>query len=291
MTQTNLVVVGAGFAGVAATKQLAKKLKKNKDVTITLIDRHSYLTYMTELHEVAGGRVEPEAIQYDLQRLFARKKNVNLVTDNVTAVDHDKKMVVTENGSYSYDYLVLGMGGEPNDFGTPGVKENGFTLWSLEDAVRLRHHIETTVAAAAIEHDAAKRAAMMRFVICGSGFTGIEMVGELLDWKTVLAKKYKFDASEIELIVVEAAPTILNTLPRQDADKAENFMTKKGIKIMKNAPIISVGSDSVLLKSGEEIPTKTLVWTAGVKANTDTAEFGMEQARAGRLVANEFMEA
>ena len=291
MTQTNVVVVGAGFAGVAATKQLAKKLKKNKDVTITLIDRHSYLTYMTELHEVAGGRVEPEAIQYDLQRLFARKKNVNLVTDTVTAVDHDKKVVVTENGSYNYDYLVLGMGGEPNDFGTPGVKEHGFTLWSLEDAVRLRHHIETTVAAAAIEHDAEKRAAMMRFVICGSGFTGIEMVGELLDWKDVLAKEYKFDASEIELIVVEAAPTILNTLPRQDADKAEKFMTKKGIKIMKDAPIVSVGSDSVLLKSGEEIATKTLVWTAGVKANTDTAEFGMEQARAGRLVANEFMEA
>lgn len=70
---------------------------------------------MTELHEVAGGRVEPEAIQYDLQRLFARQKNVQLVTDTVTAIDKDKKVVQTKLGSYAFDYLVLGMGGEPND--------------------------------------------------------------------------------------------------------------------------------------------------------------------------------
>ena len=142
MTGKNIVVIGAGYAGVAATKQLAKKYKKNKDVTITLIDRHSYHTMMTELHEIAGARVEPTAVQYDLQRLFCRLKNVNLVTDNVTNVDHDTKTVTTEHGSYSYDYLVLGMGGEPNDFGTPGVKEFGFTLWSWEDAMKLRGHIE-----------------------------------------------------------------------------------------------------------------------------------------------------
>lgn len=78
MTKKNIVVVGAGFAGVSATKKLAKKFKKNEDVTITLIDRHPYQTYMTELHEVAGGRVEPEAIQFDLQRLFNRKKECKI---------------------------------------------------------------------------------------------------------------------------------------------------------------------------------------------------------------------
>ena len=99
-----------------------KKIEKDNDVEITLIDRHSYHTMMTELHEVAGGRVEPTAIQYDLQRLFSRKKNVRLVTDTVTAIDKEKKVVQTKQGSYSFDYLILGMGGEPNDFGTPGVK-------------------------------------------------------------------------------------------------------------------------------------------------------------------------
>ncbi|MEG0474644.1 MAG: NAD(P)/FAD-dependent oxidoreductase [Carnobacterium sp.] len=291
MSQKNIVVVGAGFAGIAATKKLAKQFKKNPEVTITLIDRNSYQTYMTELHEVAGGRVEPNAIQYDLQRLFCRLKNVHLVTDTVTEIDHNKKTVVTENDVYAFDYLILGMGGEPNDFGTPGVKEHAFTLWSLEDAVKIRTHIEETVAKAALERDAAKRKAMLTFVVCGSGFTGIEMIGELLDWKKRLAKDNKIDASEITLTVVEAAPTILNMISRSDADKAERFMTKKGIQLLKSSPIIAVDAESITLKSGEKISTHTLIWTAGVKANTDTEAFDMVEGRAGRLVANEYMEA
>ncbi len=128
MAQKNIVIVGAGFAGVYATKRLAKHFKKDKDVTITLIDRHSYFTYMTELHEVAADRVPEDAIQYDLQRLFARRKNVKLVTDTATTIDREKKLVKTKHGAYPYDYVMLGIGSQPNDFGTPGVKDYGFTL-------------------------------------------------------------------------------------------------------------------------------------------------------------------
>ena len=203
---------------------------------------------------------------------------VKVVTDNVTNVDHDKKVVITEHGSYDYDYLILAMGGEPNDFGTPGVKEHAFTLWSLEDAVKMRDHIEKTVAEAATEHDEEKRKAMLTFVVCGSGFTGVELIGELLEWKGRLAKDNKIDEDEIQLILVEAAPTIINMFDRKDAGKAEKYMVKNGIKIMKNSPIVEVKEDRVILKSGEEIPTYTLAWTAGVKANSDAQEFGVPTA-------------
>lgn len=291
MAKKNIVVVGAGYAGVSATKYMAKKLKKDNDVEITLIDRHSYHTMMTELHEVAGGRVEPTAIQYDLQHLFSRKKNVKLVTDTVTGIDKDKKIVQTKNGAYPFDYVVIGMGGEPNDFGTPGVKEHGFTLWSFEDSVRIREHIETTVAKAALEPDAAKRKAMLTFVVCGSGFTGIEMIGELIDWKDRLAQDYKLDPSEFTLKVVEAMPTILNMLNRNDAAKAERFMKKKNVELVLNSPIVEVDHDHIKLKDGSTIPTYTLIWTAGVKGTSDAADFGLEAARGNRLVANEFMQA
>ncbi len=291
MAKKNIVVVGAGYAGVSATKYMAKKLKKDNDVEITLIDRHSYHTMMTELHEVAGGRVEPTAIQYDLQRLFARKKNVRLVTDTVTGIDKENKTVQTKLGSYSFDYLVLGMGGEPNDFGTPGVKEHGFTLWSFDDAVRIREHIEKTVAKAAIEPDAALRKAMLTFVVCGSGFTGIEMIGELIEWKDRLAEDYKLDASEISLKVVEAMPTILNMLDRNDAAKAERYLKKNHVDLVLNAPIVEVAPDHIKLKDGSTVPTHTLIWTAGVKGTSDAADFGLETARGFRLVANEYMEA
>lgn len=291
MATKNIVVVGAGYSGVSATKFLAKKLKRDNDVQITLIDRHSYHTMMTELHEVAGGRVEPEAIQYDLQRLFARQKNVQLVTDTVTGIDKENKIVTTKLGSYAFDYLILGMGGEPNDFGTPGVKEHGFTLWSFEDSVRIREHILTTVAKAAIEPDAAVRRAMLTFVVCGSGFTGIEMIGELVDWKARLAKEYKLDPSEFSLKVVEAMPTILNMLGRNDAAKAERYLKEQNVELVLNAPIIEVAADYIKLKDGSTVPTHTLIWTAGVKGTTDAADFGLEAARGNRLVANEYMEA
>ena len=291
MATKNIVVVGAGYSGVSATKFLAKKLKKDNDVQITLIDRHSYHTMMTELHEVAGGRVEPVAIQYDLQRLFARQKNVQLVTDTVTGIDKENKIVTTKLGSYAFDYLVLGMGGEPNDFGTPGVKEHGFTLWSFEDSVRIREHILKTVAKAAIEPDATVRRAMLTFVVCGSGFTGIEMIGELVDWKARLAKEYKLDPSEFSLKVVEAMPTILNMLGRNDAAKAERYLKEQNVELVLNAPIIEVAADHIKLKDGSMVPTHTLIWTAGVKGTTDAADFGLEAARGNRLVANEYMEA
>lgn len=291
MAKKNIVVVGAGYSGIATTKKLAKKFKKNPDISITLIDRHSYQTMMTELHEVAGGRVEPTAIQYDLQRLFCRKKNVQIVTDNVTTIDKEKKVVITERGEYPFDYVVLGLGGEPNDFGTPGVKEHGFTLWSWEDSVKLRHHIERTVALAALEPNDEIRKAMLTFVVCGSGFTGIEMVGELLEWKERLAKDNKITADEISLLVVEAAPTILNMLDRNDAGKAERYMVKKGIQILKESAIVEVDADHIKLKSGDVIATHTLIWTAGVQGTSDAKEFEMETARANRLVANEYMEA
>ncbi|WP_062353698.1 FAD-dependent oxidoreductase [Bacillus kwashiorkori] len=290
MAKQNIVIIGAGYAGVHAAKKLAKHFKGNDDITITLIDRHSYHTMMTELHEVAAHRVEPDAVQFDLLRLFKRTK-VKLVTDNVTTVDYEKKVVETEYGSYPFDYLVLGMGAEPNDFGTPGVKEHGFTLWSWEDAMVLREHIEKIVRRASLEHDEAKRRAMLTFAVCGSGFTGVEMVGELLEWKGRLAKENKLDADEISLYLIEAAPTILNLLDRKDAAKAERYMVKNGINILTNSPVVKVEEDRITLKSGQEIPTFTLIWTAGIKANSDTQSYGMETARAGRIKVNQYMEA
>ncbi|MFB9769856.1 NAD(P)/FAD-dependent oxidoreductase [Lactiplantibacillus modestisalitolerans] len=292
MAKKNIVVVGAGFAGVYATKKLSRHFKKNPDVEITLIDRHSYFTYMTELHEVATERVEPEHVQYDLQRLFARRKNVRLVTDTVKTIDKDKQAVVTEHGSYQYDQLLICVGGESNDFGTPGVKEHGFELWSFEQAMALRAHISAIIRKGAAELDPAKRKAMLTLTVCGSGFTGSELVGELIEYRDVLARDNKLDPSEITLQLVEAAPTIINMLNRTQAGKAEKYMKKHGVEIMTNSMITEVAEDHVNLKDKDPIPTYTLIWTAGVRANSVVKNFGMEtNPRGGRLVANQFMQA
>ena len=286
----NILILGAGYGGVHVAKKLAKKYKKNNNVEITLIDKNPFHTLMTELHEVAGGRVHPESVQIELSKIFARTK-VNVVTDLIEKVDTDNKTVKTTNGNYTYDYLVVGTGSEPAFFGVPGVKENGFTLWSFEDAMKIRHHVQKMFKLAAKERNEAKRKEMLTFVVAGSGFTGIEMAGELLEWKTRLAKEHNVDENEVRLMVVEAMGTILNMLDRKQADKAEKYMVKKGMTILKNSPIVEVAPNKIVLKSGEEIETNTLIWTCGIQANEEVKEYGLETARAGRLATNEFMQA
>ncbi|AEB73867.1 NAD(P)/FAD-dependent oxidoreductase [Lentilactobacillus buchneri] len=287
----NIVVIGAGFAGVYATKQLAKRFKSNSDVQITLIDRHSYFTYLTRLHEVATERVDPSSIQYDLQRIFHKQKNVQLVTDNVTSVDKDKKIVNGEHGTYPFDSLLISMGGEPNDFGTPGVKENGFTLWSMEDALRLRAHIREIIGRGAVERDPDKRRAMLTIVVCGSGFTGAETIGELIDYKKVLARDYKLDPDEIHILLVEAAPTIINMLDRTNAAHAEKYIKDHDVEVRPSSMITSVNPDSVDIKDQDSIPTNTLIWTAGVKTNHVADSFGIDAGRGGRLITNQYLQA
>src|SRR5690625_3862134 len=123
MARKEIVILGAGYAGVHAAKRLAKKYKKDDSVSITLIDRHSYHTMLTQLHEVAAARVEPDAVQFDLRRLFNRTK-VNLVTDDVPHVNYDEKRVETYHLLYDFDYLILGMGAETDCYAIHGVKEN-----------------------------------------------------------------------------------------------------------------------------------------------------------------------
>lgn len=285
-----IVILGAGYAGVHAAKKLAKKYKKNNDVEITLIDKNPFHTLMTELHEVAGGRVPEESVKIELSKIFHRTK-VNVVVDYIENVDIDKKIVTTKEGSFDYDYLIVGTGSEPAFFGVPGVKENGFTLWSLEDALKIREHIKSRFKAASYEKNDAKRKEMLTFVVAGSGFTGIEMAGELLEWKTKLAHDYRVDESEVRLLVVEAMSTILNMLDRKQADKAEKYMVKHGVEVIKDSPIVEVSSNGITLKNGQTIPTQTLIWTCGVQANQEAKEYGLKTARAGRLEANKYMEA
>ena len=286
-----IVIVGAGYAGIAAARELGKTFKKDDSVKITLIDKNSFHTYMTELHEVAGGRVEPDAIKYDLRRIFNKTKKVDLVTDKVLRIDYDKKEVVAEHHIFKYDYLLLAMGGEANDFGVKGVKEHGFTLWSIEAAETIREHIIHSVYKASREHDEAKRRALLSFLVCGAGFTGVEMVGELVEWVPRLAKDYKLDPSEFSVHLVEAGPKILQMVTDKEQEKALKYMQRVGIQITIGDGIVEVLPDRVQLSSGKTIATHTTIWTAGVQANTDTAEFGIEKARAGRLVANSYMEA
>lgn len=288
-TVKKIVILGTGYAGVHAAKKLHKKFKKDKDVEITLIGRDPYHTLMTELHEVAGGRVDEDSVKISLQRIFSGKK-VNVVLDEITNIDFDKQTLTSENKTYSYDYLILGTGSEPAFFGVPGVKENGFTIWSFEDALRIKEHVEHMFRAAAKERNAETRKRMLTFVVAGAGFTGVETIGELLEWKKTLSRNYYIDEKEVSLVLVEALDKILPILNDGLIAKAERYLLKKNIEVIKGAPITNVEKTNITLKNGSTIQTNTLIWTCGVQASKFAANLGLKTSRAGRVQTNEFMQ-
>jgi NADH dehydrogenase len=284
-----IVVLGTGYAGVHSAKLLHKKFKKNANVEITLIGKDPYHTLMTELHEVAGGRVEQDSVQINLKRIFDGKK-VNVVLDEIKTIDFKAQKLQSETETYEYDYLVLGAGAEPAFFGVPGVQENGFTIWSLEDALKIREHVENMFRKAAKERNEAKRRQMLTFVVAGAGFTGVETLGELLEWKTKLARNYYIDEKEVSLVLVEALDKILPILNDKLIAKSERYLTKHGVEIIKGAPITNVDKTFINLKSGKEIKTNTLIWTCGVQASKWAAGLGLKTSRGGRIQTNEFMQ-
>lgn len=298
MANKKIVIIGAGFAGVAATRYLAKNLKNEAEITV--IDKHDFQTSMTQLHEVAASRVEPDAVQYKLSKTLGKFSNVHIINDTLVELDKENKQVITEKGNYTYDYLVVSMGGEPNDFGVAGVKEYGFTLWSLEDALKIKTQLKKMVQAAQNETDTEKQKALLTFNVAGSGFTGIEMAGELIDWRKKASKKYGIPEAAFTINVVEMMPTIMNILDRSLADNALRYLQSKNINVLVNHGITGVSQDHITVNVGgrdeekvaKEIPGYTLIWTTGVQGNTDAEACKLSETERGhRLQANEFMEA
>jgi len=287
-----VLIVGGSYAGVKAGKTLHKIFKKNDDVEITLIDKNPFHTLMTELHEVAGHRTEEDSIKIDLRKIF-RGRKVKIVTDEITCCYFSENKVEGKKATYEYDYLILAMGNQANFFGVNGAEENSHKLWSYEDAVKLREHVEKMFRLAACEEDKEERKRLLTFAVCGGGFTGVEMVGELGEAKKHLSRQYGVDQSEVTIYNIEALDKILNMLDdKKLVNKIENKYYKKlGITLMKNSPIVEVKKDSFVLKDGIEIPSYTLIWTAGIMCVDDARDFCFDKGRGARICVNEYMQA
>lgn len=284
-----IAILGAGYGGVHAAGLLGKAARKGKDISVLLIDKKPYHTLMTELHEVAGNRVEAESVQINLREIFSASE-VEVATEEIKAIDFKGQKLQADSGSYTYDYLIIGTGAEPAFFGIPGVKENGFSLWSFEDAIRIREHVKDMFEKARAEKDHCKRRAMLTFIVAGAGFTGIETMGELLEWRRQLCRDYGIDRGEVSLIVVEAMCSILPILGERLVKKSERYLARHGVEVMTDAPIIEVKKESIVLKSGKEIPTRTLIWTCGVQGSSFAAGTELTHGGRGRIQVDEYMQ-
>lgn len=289
----NILIIGAGYGGILTAKKLEKRFRKNDNVNITIIDKNPFHTMLTELHEVAAGRVDEDSIKVSLKRVFAGRR-VNTVLDTVTDIDFDNKTVKGNARSYEYDYLVIAAGSKPTFYGVPGAEEFAFMLWSYHDAVKLRERILNMFRKAALQTDTEEKKRLLTFHIIGAGFTGVELAGELAEYVAILCDKYEIPREMVSINIADVLSRPVPGLTERLSAKVEKRLRKMGVDINMNTNVVKIGEDFIeTQKNGttEHFSTGTVVWAAGIEASdiTEKAANTLTSSRRGRIHVDSYL--
>jgi NADH dehydrogenase len=289
-----IVVVGGGFGGLQACLKLARM-----PVEVTLVDRRNFHLFQPLAYQVATGAVSPAEICYPLRRIFRRRRNVRVVLAEVVDVDLAARRVElrdvalgTAPETLEYDTLIVSGGSEYSYFGHDEWQAHAAELKSLEGALSIRRRILEAFEAAELEPDPEARAALLTFVVVGAGPTGVEMAGQIAEIARDERGDFRnYDPGTARILIVEALDRILTSFPESLSAKALRALESLGVTGRTGESVIDVDADSVTVRraddSTERIPTRTVIWAAGVNASPLARilaeRAGLEVDRAGRL--------
>lgn len=280
-----IVILGAGYGGVLTSLRLQKELNYN-EADVTLVNKHDYHYITTHLHMPAAGTDNPENARVNISKLIDEFK-IDFVKSTVVQIRPQDRKVILEDGTLSYDYLIIGLGGESETFGIPGLGEYAMNIRSINSVRLIREHIEYQFARFKREPH---RTDYLTFVVGGAGFTGIEFIGELADRIPELCKQFDVDPSLVKIVNIEAAPTALPGFDPELVEYAMQVLQKKGVTFRIGTAIKECTPDGVIVGEGEEIKSQTVIWTGGVRGNRLIEEAGFETMR-GRVKVDEFLRA
>ncbi len=308
----DIVVLGAGYGGMSCITRLSRKLRKRgrsvgstspnekEEIRLHLVDRHTYHLLETRLHERAVREAE---VTVPISRLLRKRTNVSFHLGEVTRIDLDGKRVeldygiTSESGSpryLRYDALVVALGSKTNFYQIPGLEEHAFQLKELEDSERIREHTEHMFAMAATETNFNKRKELLRCVIGGGGLTGVELATEMAERFDQLCEAYHIDQSEPEMILIELSDRILPSLEGKLVSKSIEAMQAMGIQIHTNTRVVGMeerdGRLVVLREPDEPIPTRTMIWTGGIRISDLVKNSGAETGAQGRVRVDEYLQ-
>jgi NADH dehydrogenase len=282
----HVVVVGGGFAGLAALKTLSKV---KPPVRVTLLEQHNYHLFQPLLYQLATGLVQPADIAHPVRGVVRRYRRTRVRMATVSGVDVDARQVLVEDGRrVGYDYLILAAGATTATFGIPGVEEHSFPLKTMPDALRLRAHLLQQFELAENDPSVVDQGALT-VVVVGGGPTGVEMAGALHElFKHVLVHDFPdIDISRARVVLLEATDHLLAPFHPSSRRHALEILAKRGVEVRLGQALERASPDEVKLKDGTVIPTKTLVWGAGVRANPLADVLGLEQTRGGRILVGD----
>ena len=278
-----VLILGGGFAGA----YVARLLESGS----TVVSLENYMLYTPMLPEAASGTLEPRHTVVPLRQMCRRTE---LLLGRVTALDEDRRTVTveTEVAAYDVEYeqLVVALGSVVRVLPVPGLAEHAYGFKDLPDAIRLRNHVlrELELADAALDEQEARK--HLTFVFIGAGYAGVEALAELRDLAEDALRYYpRLREVPRRWVLVDAAPKILPEIPPRLGEYADRYLRKIGVEIKVETTLESLEAEAAHLSGGETIPTKTLVWTAGVRASPLAAEFGLPVGDKGRIVVDQLL--
>jgi NADH:ubiquinone reductase (H+-translocating) len=289
-----VVVVGGGFAGLDAALGLDRVLGYSDRLELTLIDRKNYFLFPPLLPSVSVGAIETRQVTYPFRRIF-EATNIRFKKETVERIDLERRVIVSKvdvdrdavsgtlrvrHDETPFDYLVLAPGSTTQTFGTPGT-EHAFFMRELGDAIALRNHIIDCFETAARGASPEAARAMLRFVVIGAGPTGVEVASEVRDLvDQVLLPRYPELARElVEVVLVDSGERVLGGWNDAVALAAERQLAELGVRVLHGARVAAIGTDSVRMKDGSELATRTACWCAGVAASPLLAKTGLPLER------------
>ncbi len=263
MLRSRIVIVGAGFGGLWAAKGLRKA-----PVDVTLIDRANHHVFQPLLYQVATAGLSPANIAVPIRTILRRQENVDVVLGDVTEIDLERQQVAASGKSYPYDFLILATGVRHGYFGRPEWERYAPGLKSLDDALRVRRKILMAFERAELESDPRARQSWLNFVIVGAGPTGVELAGSIAELSHhTLADEYRhIDPGEAKVIVIEAGDRVLSTFDPSLSEAAKESLEHLGVEVRLAEPATAIDAEGVTTSRGF-IPTRTVLWAAGVEAS------------------------
>jgi len=282
----HIVIIGGGFAGI----NLAEKLADKDGIIVTLVDKNNYNFFPPLLYQVATGFLEVSNITYPFRKLFAGKKNISFRMASLEKIIPEEKRLILNNGQLTYDYLVMATGTESNYFGMENIRKAGLPMKTIDDAVNLRNYILQKTEEATLIEDPDERKKLTTIVIAGGGPTGVELAGMLSQIKrNVLSKEYpELAKQESTIYLVDALPVVLAPMSEKSQKYTKETLLKMGVKVVLSKQVKDYIDDAVVFADGDKIPTKLLIWTAGVSAKTFEGIPEASYGKGKRLLVNQY---
>ncbi|QNA46591.1 NAD(P)/FAD-dependent oxidoreductase [Lacibacter sediminis] len=281
-----LIILGGGFGGL----RLANLLSNKEGIDITLIDRFNYHQFQPLFYQVATAGLDASNISFPLRKAFQKSKNVRIRMAEVERIDTIAKQVITNEDTYSYDYLVIATGASTNFFGNKNLEEHAFPMKSTVEALQLRHKLIHNFEDALHVSNKDELQRLMNVVVVGGGPTGVELSGAIAEMKKyVLPKDYpELDFSMMNIYLLEGTGKTLAAMSEQSSANSLNYLQRLGVTVMTNSLLQDYDGKNVTLKDGTVIPSALVIWAAGIKGNIPAGIDPSLIARGNRIKVDEF---